>query len=227
MIKAIFWDFDGTLIYSNESFLCSLNAALVRYNYTIPQSILKQFLTGVCSWYLPSRSYVNNTKENWWIDLLNNVKVFCSENGIEEKDCVSVCKAFKENVINYEYRLYNDAEDILSYCKSKGYNNYLLTNNFPEIVKVVEGFELDKYFCDYFVSANIGYEKTRIEIFNYAIREANYPNVCYMVGDNPIADIQGAHNAGIKTILVHKKPSEPHPDFYCNELSDIKKIIVD
>jgi len=227
VIKAIFWDFDGTLIYSNESFLCSLSAALAKYNYVIEKNVLKSFLNSVCSWYEPQREYVNMIKEDWWNELLDNVRMFCSKSGIKEKDSILVCKAFKSNIINYEYRLYDDAEDILSYCKMKGYDNYLLTNNFPEIVKVVEGFGLDKYFCNYFVSANIGYEKPRVEIFDHAIREANNPTVCYMIGDNPIADIKGAQNAGIKTILVHKKPTEIYPDFYCDELVDIKKVIVD
>lgn len=222
---AIFWDFDGTLVYSNESFLCSLNDALVRYSYIIEKSELKSFLISVCSWYAPQRDYVNLIKEDWWNQLLDNVRMFCNKNGIRDKDITLICKAFKENVINYEYKLYSDAEDILSYCKLKGYENYLLTNNFPEIVKVVKDFGLDKYFCDYFVSANIGYEKPRMEIFEHAVREANSPTECYMIGDNPVADIKGAQNVGIKTILVHTKPAEIRPDYYCEELIAIKNIL--
>ena len=56
---------------------------------------------------------------------------------------------------------------------------------------------------------------------------ANNPDVCYMVGDNPIADIDGAQKAGIKTILVHKKSNKISPDFCCDELLDITKIIFD
>lgn len=48
-----------------------------------------------------------------------------------------------------------------------------------------------------------------------------------MIGDNPIADIQGAKAAGIKTILVHKKSVEILPDYCCDELCDIRKIIID
>lgn len=225
--KAIFWDFDGTLVYSNESFLCSLNTALMIYNYTINKNVIENFLTSVCSWYMPQRDYANRIGEDWWNNLLDKISLFCNKCGIEKEDSVLICKAFKENVINYDYKLYDDAEKVLSSCKLKGYNNYLLTNNFPEIVGVVERFGLDKYFCNFFVSSNIGYEKPRIEIFNYALKEANNPDICYMVGDNPIADIKGAQAAGVKTILVHKKADKIFPDFCCNVLLDITKIILD
>ena len=31
------------------------------------------------------------------------------------------------------------------------------------------------------------------------------PEVCYMIGDNPAADILGAARAGIPSVLVHRK----------------------
>ncbi|MCR2045966.1 HAD family hydrolase [Acetatifactor muris] len=227
MNKAVFWDFDGTLVHSNESFLCSLSNSLLKYNYIVERHVIRDFLTSVCTWNMPQRDYADMIREDWWNELLDKITLFCNKYGIEKEDSVLICKGFKENVIHYEYKLYDDAEKALSSCKLKGYNNYLLTNNFPEIVQVVERYGLDKYFCDYFVSTNIGYEKPRIEIFNYALRAANHPDVCYMVGDNPIADINGAQKAGIKTILVHNKSNSIFSDFCCEELLDITKIILD
>lgn len=148
------------------------------------------------------------------------------KNNIDKKDLKLINKAFRYNVINFEYKLYSDSESILSYCKSKGYNNYILSNNFPELVQVIERFNLEKYFADYFISSNIGYEKPRIEIFEYAINKANYPGVCYMIGDNPIADIQRGKNACLNTILVHNNSIDDLTNnYYCESLTDIKKII--
>lgn len=223
--KAIFWDFDGTLVHANESFLLSLSSALCRYNYTIEKSVLKEFLISVCSWYVPEKDYTNKILDEWWNTLFENVMIFCGKNEIGEEESRLICEAFRDNVLHYEYQLYSDAEETLACCKEKGYENYLLTNNYPEIVKIVEGFGLGNYFCDYFVSSRIGYEKPRIELYLHALREAGNPNVCYMVGDNPIADIRGAQNAGLKAILVHEQSAECKPDYYCEELAEIIRIL--
>lgn len=43
----------------------------------------------------------------------------------------------------------------------------------------------------YFLSASVGYEKPRREIFGYSILKAGNPEIKYMIGDNPVADYQG------------------------------------
>ena len=50
------------------------------------------------------------------------------------------------------------------------------------------------------------------------------PAECYMVGDNPNADIIGGKNMGMTTIFVHKDlPNEA--DFVCENLIEIVDII--
>ena len=41
-----------------------------------------------------------------------------------------------------------------------------------------------------------------------------------MIGDNPIADIQGGKSAGKKTILVHQE-KDCGADFLCDNLAEI------
>lgn len=86
---------------------------------------------------------------------------------------------------------------------------------------------LDTYFSGYFLSAEVGYEKPHAEIFRYALEKAGNPQLCYMVGDNPVADVRGAQTVGMKTILVHRKAEDIQPDYCCAELTEIKKIIVE
>ena len=70
----------------------------------------------------------------------------------------------------------------------------------------------------------IGIEKPRIEFFDYAKNVANHPSVGYVIGDNPIADIQGGQAAGYKTIAVHEcKKSDA--DYYVENLCDIFSIL--
>lgn len=226
MNKAIFWDSDGTLMYGNESFLWSLDKALKNYSYEIEKGLLREFLRGVCSWFTPEKTHADLNGEAWWKELLNNTKEFCHQHNVLAEDIPQICQEFRENVVLYDYQLYHDAEEILKYCVGLGYKNYLISNNFPELVKVFERLGLDKYFSGYFLSADIGYEKPNREIFLHALKEAGNPEICYMVGDNPITDVKGAQAVGIKTILVHRKAEEIQPDYYCEELLEIKSLCI-
>ena len=122
------------------------------------------------------------------------------------------------------YTLYDDAVSVLHACTNMGFKHYMLSNNFPELPLVVRGLGLSKYFVDYIVSAHIGYEKPRAEIFQHALEIANFPKICYMIGDNPVADVQGGKAAGMRTILVHRDVlfDAVH---HCRTLSEVSALL--
>ncbi|MBE6760564.1 MAG: HAD family hydrolase [Ruminococcaceae bacterium] len=223
--KVIFWDFDGTLIHPNQSFLCSLSAAMEQHGYSFEEQVLKDFLASACSWYSPEREYPHRTGELWWEDLLDALRGFCAENGVSGDDARSVCAQFRRNVTDFDYRLYDDAREVLARCGEIGFENYILSNNFPELTQVVERFGLDRYVSGRFLSSEIGYEKPRAEIFLHALAAVGNPEVCYMVGDNPVADIQGGREAGLRTVLVHGSDADCGADFVCGELTEIVGLL--
>lgn len=225
MASAIFWDFDGTLVHKNQSFLESLKKALQEQDCKIEEGSCISFLKSACSWNHPQESYVDLTGEKWWKNLLEKTEQFLSQNLISIDKQKVICEKFRENAIKYPYSIYEDAYDILKYTKEKGYQNYLLSNNFPELIDTIEKFELGSFFTDYFLSANIGYEKPRLEIFQYAINKAGNPQDAYMIGDNPVADIKGAYAAGMHTIFVHAENEFKEAEYVCKTLSEIKTIL--
>ena len=104
-----------------------------------------------------------------------------------------------------------------------GHKNVLLSNNYPDLIEVLDKLELTKYFDRIIVSANYGYDKPRKELFDIA--KALYPNEEYiMVGDSITADIVGGNNAGMKTVLVHKGYEEK-ADFCTENLTEIFEFI--
>jgi len=227
MKKAIFWDFDGTLVHANESFLGSLEAALQQYGCAIDRSTLRQFLSEALSWHVPEEDYPDRTGSEWWGSLWEKLSGFCRANGIDGALHRPICEAFRENALHFNYTVYPDAEEVLAFCKEKGIENYLLSNNYPELIAVVEWLGLARYFSGFFVSSLIGYEKPRRELFDHALETVGFPDRCWMVGDNPVADIAGAQSAGITAILVHKNASAATPDYFCRELAEIKHILAD
>lgn len=63
---------------------------------------------------------------------------------------------------------------------------------------------LSEYFSCILVSEAIGLRKPQPEIFQMTCQQMNViPEQCVMIGDNEIADIQGAKNIGMQTILFN------------------------
>ena len=223
MKKVIFWDSDGTLLYGNESFKCSLIRAFEKFGYSLDEKVAGDFMRSVCSWYT-GKEHSDKDGEQWWEELLGEICTFCDEHKVSKSNMVFICNSFRENVITYEYEAYADAKKVLHHFKEKGYENYIISNNFPELGKVFERLGLDNEIAGYFCSASVGYEKPCKEIYEYAIEKAGNPEIKYMIGDNPVTDYQGGLEAGMVPILVHHLVEGKT---CCEELADLLELIID
>lgn len=223
--KAIFWDFDGTLVQSNQSFADSLQKAFTGHHITVDRSAIADFLKSSCSWYDPAREYPDCTGEGWWQTLLEKLDGFCQKQHVPPEFISDILAAFRENVIYFPYCLYPDAKEILEYSLRKGYRNYLLSNNFPELRQVLKAYGLQDLFSGIFLSAELGYEKPNRKLFDLALNLAGNPDHAFMVGDNPIADIEGGAAAGLTSILVHREGICPAADYQVSQLQELKPIL--
>lgn len=224
MKKAIFWDCDGTLVYGNESFKCSLMRAFEELGYSVNEDEVREFFRGVCSWYVPEKDHSDKNGEQWWKELLGEIRAFCKNHGVTDSDARAVCNSFREKVVTYEYEAYPDAKKVLSHFKEMGYENYIISNNFPELGEIFKRLGLDDLISGCLPSASVGYEKPRKEIFEYAISSAGNPEIRYMIGDNPVADYQGGLHAGMTPILVHNTVEGMR---CCGELTELMDVITE
>ncbi len=224
-MKAIFWDFDGTLVHRNDESFCALREALQLNGYMIEDSHIRAALHIAHPWNHWDTSYEDQTGEKWWDRLFSKLNDFYEQHGVLEVDKVN--SAYKKRILSFScYTVYDDASMVLEYCQKQGYNNYIISNNYPELPQAVEKLGLAEFFSGYIISGNIGFEKPRPEIFQHAITVAGNPEICYMVGDNPVADIQGAKNVGIQTIFVHPTVVQSqYADYTCKNLTEIMDII--
>lgn len=227
-MKAILWDFDGTLIHPNESFFFSLKEALALHQYAVDDNSIRRILQATCSWHNPEIIYKDAVNEKWWEQLFSRFEDFYNTHTVAKADREIINIHFRSCILDHtRYTLYQDAIAILNFSRAHGYSNFILSNNYPELPTTIEKLGLSEYFTDYIISSRIGFEKPHIEIFRHALRLAQDPEICYMVGDNPVADIQGAHAAGIKTIFVHPSASAPkEADYVCSTLDKIRKILL-
>lgn len=226
MKKALFWDFDGTLSYPNKRFDSALITSLTEIGCCTTKDEITEILHNIYSWKNPQIAYVDKTGELWWETVFEKIYAFCTKKNISSEDISSICKQFRKLLIDVDnYQLYNDSKDTLRRCRDLGYKNYLITNNYPEIVDNLKKLNIASFFSDFVVSSHIGYEKPRREFFEYAENIADHPDVGYVIGDNPIADIQGGKNAGYKTIAVHECRNSM-ADYYLEHLEQIFDILI-
>ncbi len=231
----IFWDFHGTLTKPDNQWidsaiqLCNTHFPELR----IPESVIRKNLGGKCLpwWTYPDRD-TRHLMENdgWWKSCEDEFSKMFVNCGLTESQAKEISPLIRTYVINIKnHRLHDDVLSTLKELKSKGYKSYILSNNFPELPQMVKDMGLGEYFDGCVVSALVGFDKPRKEIFDYAKKIAGNPLRCVMIGDNPIDDMKGAKDAGFETILVNDR----HPDYngyycdyICKTVSDVLNVFL-
>lgn len=225
--KAIFWDFHGTLVRSNP--LWSGAVYLAAGGEGNPHGIafedVRPLLREGFTWHMPQLSYPHMTGEAWWGYTCAMLATVYIKLGLGEEQAIRAGKEVREIVLDpANYEVYSDTRETLQHCLVLGYDNFILSNNYPELESLLEKLDLAKYFSGCTVSAKVGYEKPRPEIFDIALAKAGRPETAYMVGDNPVTDIEGANNCGMVSILVNCDSPAP-ARHRCGTLGEIPGIL--
>lgn len=109
--------------------------------------------------------------------------------------------------------------EILDYLKAKNFTLHIITNGFHEVThRKIDGAKLTKYFETVTSADEVGVRKPNPKIFDYALNLANATKEeSILIGDDWIADFQGAKNYGLNVIFfdIFKEKQD---------LKDIKRI---
>lgn len=226
---AIFWDFDGTLVKPHSLWSKSIYQTLIQWNpkTSITYDEIRPYMQQGYPWDKPEKDYKEFCEPGlWWGRMNKKFQEVYEVLGIEKSAAKMLSEEVKENLLNIKnFELYEDVKEILSWSKANQFSNYILSNNFPEVEDLTKKLQIWEYFDGFVVSALVGFEKPRKELFEYAKQLAGFPEQCYMVGDNPYADIEGAIGSGMTAILVHKGNYERAS--YCAEcLLELKDFIL-
>ncbi|MCM1115191.1 MAG: HAD family hydrolase [Clostridium sp.] len=221
-MSILFWDFDGTLVCSNPLWSNSVYSAIkeVDYKTKITFNEIRKCMASGFTWHTPDNDYSNIIGDKWWDFMTDKICKDYINLGTDEniaKKAAAIVRPIIKKIENYT--LYSDTISVLENAVKSGHKNVLLSNNYPDLIDVVSGLGLSECFDRFVVSAQVGYDKPRIEIFDIA--KSFYPNEQYiMIGDSVSADIIGGNNAGMTTVLVHKGFNS-NADFCFDSLSDI------
>lgn len=228
MDKVLFWDFHGTLTYPDSIWSVNLHKVLMREypNCNISLDELRSATNDdIYPWERPHLDYLHIREPYLWWEYVGQIfnQTYLNLN-LSPNEASRLTSMVREAILTpSNFRLYEDSINVLDALSKRGWSHIMLSNNFPELEQICENIGIAKFFDEFVVSALVGYEKPRKEIFDYAIRIANHPEEVYMIGDNPISDIIGAKNAGIKSI--HIGGNSPDATFGCANLSGVLELL--
>jgi HAD superfamily hydrolase (TIGR01549 family) len=228
MSRALFWDFDGTLARSDSLWTGSAHSALLDCapDCGIGREDIRPLMREGFPWHTPEGDFRHLIAPGkWWAFMSRRFFEIYRALGVDEATAAKASARVREFVLDIGgYTLYEDAMPVLEACRRAGWRNFILSNNYPELPEIVSKLGLSPFFSGITVSARAGYDKPRREIFDIALKLAGHPEPCFMIGDNPAADIAGAKAAGIPAILVHKDIPCADADHICGNLVEILGI---
>ncbi|MFW2003105.1 HAD family hydrolase [Acinetobacter ursingii] len=195
MIQAIFFDLDQTLLDRTTSLDHFLNWQ-INFFQLIPQTEKARFIQRFLE--LDQNGAV--WKDTVYKKLIDEFKIESIEYHDLLKSYISDFNKFSTGFPHIENTIRN--------LKQQGYLIGLISNGrtpFQEHNFYALG--LSEYFSNILVSEAVGLRKPDPEIFNLACKQLDvFPEQCVFIGDNELADIQGAKNVGMKTIYFHPDP---------------------
>ncbi len=210
MVKAIFFDFWGTLVENGV------------------WSPVKQ-VKNILDIRLPFPEYIVRMERAMMTSKFNELREafesICNEFGIEPK------KEKIEELIgiwNKSWLLahpYQELEEVLTKLKEK-YQIILVSNtDCFSVNKVLEKFDLEKFFDKKYFSYELGLIKTDKSFFKHVIADLGLMvDDCVMVGDSIQSDIMAAKNIGMKAVLIDRRNSRDyHPKV--KSLRELEKVL--
>ena len=193
MIRAVCFDFDGTLAHFTGDFEDLLNKGYARLNldFRLRNSVLSE--------------YAQQLRKDGAMTSLGALTATLKRLGLHsdadlEEVNMEVVQAYREQM-----ELLPGAKEVLELCK--GRLPLALITNGPEDMQraAIEEVKVARYFQTILISGSkeVAVRKPDVRIFGLACKRLGVPpEEVLMVGDNLEADIKGALNVGMKVVYI-------------------------
>ena len=227
--RYIVWDFEGTLAVRRGRYTGALEAAAGMADPTFlgMADNIRPFLSGAFPWHRPELAHAfAGDAEAWWCAILTAAKGALVALGMDRGMAAAVAKRSREIYLDPAgWEVDPQAMPVLAQLSTAGWRHVILSNFAPELPSLVKSIGLSGYMDHVFSSGQIGLEKPSAALFRHVAGVLAPHRACWMIGDNPHADIAGGRAAGLSTIML--RPKGPGPGLSVAELSAIPAIILE
>ena len=232
-IVTVFVDIDDTLWWFTENSKLALRHTFDAFD-----------ISSVCTYERFKEVYLKKNLELWNLyhhglidkDFLVNERFRftlkeCGYKG--DVDVEKMCHLLDEEYLRFlalQPTTIPGARQLLEYLVAKGYDVNTLSNGFrgTQQQKLISGGLSDLIHRNV-LSDDCGITKPQRGIFDYALEQCGADAATtVMIGDNPDADIKGAHDAGWRTIYFNIRgldPIEDTADAVVTSLDEIQQIL--
>lgn len=129
---------------------------------------------------------------------------------------------------SFKVELFPGVEEVLKFLKRR-YKLAIISNAISNLPReAIKKLRLDKYLDSIVISRDIGIRKPDPEIFKFTLNSIGLErHEALHVGDSIEYDIQGAINAGMKTIWIKRSNDKTHiqPNYTVNSLQKITALL--
>ncbi|HBL78366.1 MAG TPA: hypothetical protein DD458_24340 [Prolixibacteraceae bacterium] len=217
----IFFDIDDTLVDSEAAHKIAVKKILEDYSLKVnPDDIFSEWID-ITNRYL--KLYFEK-KMTLTEQRTSRIKELCKISGREIHDeealliyfdyhrhFLQSCVAFPETIPVLE--------------KLKDFKLGIITNGpVSDQINKLKDNHLIRFFDPIIISEEVGFSKPQKEIFDIAAERSNrLLSECIFIGDSYELDYLGGTNAGMKTIWLDRKKSQPKP--YCESIQSLHELI--
>ena len=209
-IEAVYFDAAGTLIKPARRVGESYAAIAEKYGKTVtPSDLFARFR--ICFDGAPRLAFPNaaadqieRLERDWWKKLVGQVfEPFGRFDNFDDY----FAELFDYFAEPNAWALFPEVLDTLAALKQRGVTLAVISNFDSRLVRILDGLGVGPWFADVFVSSRVGYAKPDRRIFDVALsRHGLLAENAIHVGDSETNDLHGARNAGLKALLIDRKP---------------------
>jgi putative hydrolase of the HAD superfamily len=222
----LIWDFDDTLAYSTKRWAGILHELLLveMSNHSSTIEEVRNYTKSGFYWHTPEVGHTHiQSRNEWWEGIYPQLELALTSNNVEPELAKKLARDFPAAYLELSnWRLFDDTLLVLQQLSSHGWKHLILSNHVPELEALVKGLGLSAHIEKVFNSALIGYEKPHPEIFRCVLKYLDGAQA-WMIGDNPVADVQGANALGIPAILVRKPFGGVN--YFCKDLFAVSDML--
>jgi len=223
-VDAVTFDDFGTLRYSatkQEDIIYPIFRALSRRGISLAEE------TFLNQYFKMDALYRKKLRETSQESLLDDVIADVLESlGFKSKAHKNVIKESVDyGLSTRSVKWYPDALPVLSTLRKRGYKLGLISNTHWRLLDSLRT-KMERIFDVVTVSYEHGYAKPHSSIFLATLKKLGVEaNRCLHVGDDPVADVQGAKKVGMKTAFIKRTSLEADADIIIERLDKLLELL--
>ena len=225
-MRFLLWDFDGTLAQRDGDWSGALVETAAANGITATRDAIRPFLRSGFPWHTPEVIREGSESPQVWWGRLEPVFGRAFEEGaglLAEKASVLAGQVRETYLDRQRWRVFDDVLPCLGILSARGWRHIILSNHVPELEELVDALGLKEHFLQVFSSAMTGVEKPNPKAFGRVMEFVGKDTELWMVGDSWVADVCGAEQSGIRSVLLRKSHADARR--HCLTLAELPAIL--